>query len=96
METALQDVKEYIHRKQQEQREVLRVVEELPGISKRQAEILKYVIKSSRPVAIKEIATMFDVVYQTARTDLLGLVETGKLDMVKDKKRPLFVEKTVS
>lgn len=96
METALRDVKEYILRKQQEQREALRIAEELPGISKRQAEILKYVIKSGRPVAIMEIATMFDVVYQTARTDLLGLVETGNLDMFKDKRRMLFVEKTGS
>lgn len=94
MEAALHDVKEYILRKQQEQREALRTAEELPGISKRQAEILKYVIKSGRPVAIMEIATMFDVVYQTARTDLLGLVETSNLDMVKDKRRLLFMEKT--
>ena len=96
METALRDAREYILRKQQEQREALRTAEGLPGISKRQAEILKYVIKSRRPVAIMEIATMFDVVYQTARTDLLGLVETGNLDMVKDKRRLLFVERTDS
>ncbi len=94
MEKALQDVREYILRKQEEQREAFRIAADLPGISTRQAEILKYVIKSGRPVAIKEIATMFDVVYQTARTDLLGLAETGNLDMVKDKRRLLFVEKT--
>lgn len=93
MEKALQDVKEHILRKQEEQREAFRTATEIPGISKRQAEILRYVIKSGRPVSIKEIATMFDVVYQTARTDLLGLVEEGRLDMFKDKRRMLFIEK---
>ena len=94
MEKALQDVRGYILHKQEEQREALKTVAELPGISTRQAEVLKYVIKSGRPVSIKEIATMFDVVYQTARTDLLGLVEIGRLDMFKDKRRLLFVERT--
>jgi Fic family protein len=93
MEKALQDVRAYILRKQEEQRDALRIAEELPGISARQAEILKYVMKSGRPVPIKEIASMFDVVYQTARTDLLGLVEIGRLDMFKDKRRLLFVER---
>lgn len=36
---------------------------------------------------------MFDVVYETARTDLLGLAEAGYLDMARDKRRLLFVEK---
>jgi len=90
MEKALQDVKEYIRQKQQEQRDAFQITASIPNISSRQADILKYVIKSGRGVSIKEISTMFGVVYQTARTDLLDLYEKGHLSMFRDKRRMLF------
>lgn len=92
MEGALKNVKEYIQRKQQEQRDAFKLAASLPDLSSRQAEILKYIIKSGRPVSIKEISTMFDVVYETARTDLLDLAEKGHLDVSRDRKKMLFTE----
>jgi Fic family protein len=92
MERALQNVREYIQRKQNEQRDAFRLATNLPDLSSRQAEVLKYIIKSGRPVPIKEISTMFDVVYQTARTDLLDLVDKGHLVLTRDKKKMLFSE----
>ncbi len=91
MEKALKNVTEYIQRKQQEQRDAFKLATSLPDVSSRQAEILKYTIKSGRPVSIKEISTMFDVVYETARTDLLDLAKKGHLDVSRDKKKMLFI-----
>jgi len=91
MEKALKNTRDYIARKQGEQRESLKLISSHPELNFRQAEILKDLIKrKGEPVSIMEIASKFSVVHQTARSDLLFLVEHGLLDKMKVGKRLLF------
>ncbi|HQQ25691.1 MAG TPA: Fic family protein, partial [Methanomassiliicoccales archaeon] len=91
MERALKNTRDYIARKQGEQREAMELISSHPELNFRQAEILKDLIKrKGEPVSIMEIASKFNVVHQTARSDLLFLVEHGFLERMKVGKRLLF------
>lgn len=82
MERALENTNKYIEEKQREQREAMKLVQTHPELNFRQAEILKDIIKhKDEPVSINEIMSKFNVVHQTARTDLLRLTKLGFLSM---------------
>ena len=56
----------------------------LPDVTKRQAAILSYMFEyKTEEFGIKEIADRFSVTYQTARTDLMHLTDSGYLGMRK-------------
>ena len=79
IDLALKSLKDYIGRKIKERKNVFDIVK-YENINERQAEILKeFIIDTKKTITIKEIEIEFGVVYQTARTDLLGLVELGYL-----------------
>ena len=79
MDLALKSLKEYIHKKIDERKSLFQLIS-YTNLNERQAEIIKDVlVDTQRTFTIKEIQQLFDVVYQTARTDLLGLVENGYL-----------------
>ncbi|MEA2037152.1 MAG: Fic family protein [Nanoarchaeota archaeon] len=79
IDLALSDLKEYIKREIEEKDKLYDFLK-IEGINNRQAYILKkFSEKSKRTMTIKEVETTFDIVYQTARTDLLQLVDLGFL-----------------
>jgi Fic family protein len=89
---ALEDLKQYIVRKKQEESASLHLVEQIPGLSFRQAEILRDFIRyPTRYYTISEIAGKYKVSLPTARTDLLLLEEKGKLKKYQDGKRQVFM-----
>ena len=89
---ALDGLKAYIMRKQYEERESLRLIETLPGLSFRQAEILKEFIKHPyRPFTAREVAGTFRVSLPTARHDLERLTQLGKVRQVKEGSRQLYL-----
>lgn len=89
---AMDELKSYIEESRAEQRETIILVEEIPGISFRQAEILKDFVKhSDRSYTISEIAGKYKVSLPTARSDLFRLEEIGKLRKIKDGKRWVFL-----
>ena len=89
---ALDDLKQYILRKHDEETASLRLVEKIPDLSFRQAEILRDFIRHpNRYYAISEIAGKYKVSLPTARTDLLLLEEKGKLKKYQDGKRQVFI-----
>ena len=91
---ALEDLKRYIVQKKKEESQSLRLVEQIPDLSFRQAEILRDFIKHPiRHYAISEIAGKYKVSLPTARTDLLLLEEKGKLKKYQDGKRQVFIYK---
>ena len=56
----------------------------LPDVSRRQAAVLTYMIEyKTEEFGIKEIADRFSVTYQTARTDLMHLADSGYLGVRK-------------
>jgi len=81
MEQSLKDLRKYINRQIKKQRtgifdKLLRMSE----INLRQAHLLmKFIEKPYYKMTIHEVENRFNVVYQTARTDLIGLVEKGFL-----------------
>ncbi|MCX6690800.1 MAG: Fic family protein [Methanoregula sp.] len=91
---ALEELKRYIVRKKEEESQSLQLVEQIPDLSFRQAEILRDFIKHpTRYYAISEIAGKYKVSLPTARTDLLLLEEKGKLKKYQDGKRQVFMYK---
>jgi Fic family protein len=79
MDLALKSLKEYIQRKIKEKKQLFNIVKN-ENINERQAEILKDLIyDSQKTISIKQVKAKFNVVYQTARTDVFGLVELGYL-----------------
>jgi len=91
---AMDDLKQYIERKQREQRESIKIVDQIPDLSFRQAEILKDIIKHpDRPYSVGEIAGKYKVSLQTARSDLLFLEQIGKVRKFKMGKGYAFIKK---
>jgi Fic family protein len=91
---ALEELKRYIVQKKKEESQSLQLVEQIPDLSFRQAEILRDFIKHpTRHYAISEIAGKYKVSLPTARTDLLLLEEKGKLKKYQDGKRQVFIHK---
>lgn len=92
IEEALSDMKEYISRKQKEQAEAIKLIQESKDLNLRQADILKKFMKNpEKKFTIKEIMNTYGVVYQTARNDLLHLVELGHLNKFLSKNKFVFV-----
>ena len=91
MERALSNTREYIVRKQQEQHAALAYISSYPELNFRQAEVLRDLIKhKGEPVSIQEVASKFNVVRQTARTDLLFLEQKGFLQSKKVGKKIVY------
>lgn len=81
MEEALGNTRQHIRREQQEQKAAMKLIESHPELNFRQAGILRNLIKNKgEAVSIREIASKFNVVHQTARTDLLLLFERGFIE----------------
>jgi Fic family protein len=75
---SIEDLKQYVRNKQEELSEAARMLKRLPGLNHRQHEIISHAIR--HPDTIYTIArhmTTHNVVYQTARADLLLLVKRG-------------------
>lgn len=88
---AMDELKRYIEDARAEEREAIVLVEEIPGISFRQAEILKDFIRHpDRLYTISEIAGKYRVSLPTARSDLFRLVDTGKVRKIRDGKKWVF------
>ncbi len=90
LDLALKSLQAYIQLKIKEKKDVLNSFKN-ENINERQAEILKNVLVDHlKSLTIQEIQNKFGVVYQTARTDLLGMVELGYLTEKKMGKKLVF------
>ena len=71
---ALDDLLKFLESKQTEQNATKAIIRKIEGINQRQADILREMMEhSDEYYSIRKIMQMYDVVYQTARTDLLDL-----------------------
>ena len=96
IQKALDDILEYLERKQKEQSQALKIITESGDLTLRQAEILKQFLKQpEKPVTIKEIVTTYSVAYATARSDLFHLEELGYVEKRKSGKEFIFIFKKV-
>ena len=94
IDSALKDLDEYMTRQKQEKEKIYKYLKvEGMDLNSRQIDIIKRFSKNPREtMTVNEVINMFDVVYETARTDLLSLVEAGLLDKATvGKKKLLFL-----
>lgn len=90
MDLALQSLQKYIQRKLGEKKSLFALIKN-ENINERQAEILRSLISDpGRSLSIKGIQTKFGVVYQTARTDLIGLQNMGYVQEKKMGKKLIY------
>jgi len=91
---ALDEILEYLERKQKEQSQALEIIKKSRDLTLRQAGILKQFLKQpDKPVTIKEIVTTYSVAYATARSDLFQLEKLGYVYKNKVGKEFIFVFK---
>jgi len=89
---ALDDLLGYLERKQTEQNATRAIIKKIKEINPRQATILRYMMEhSDEYFTIKQIMQMFNVVYQTARTDLLHLVSLEYVIMEQRGREFIFI-----
>jgi len=94
VKTAVGNIQRYIEKKQKESKQALAILQQSEGLSLRQAEITKSLIKKpDKPVTIKEIAETYRVAYATARKDLFHLEELGYLAKQRSGKEYIFIFK---
>ena len=93
MDIALNELRRYISRKMNEKKEIFEIIKNLDGINSRQIYIIKDFYEDKRKtLTIKEVMETFDIVYQTARQDLLELENRGLLKKkILGKKKFLFI-----
>jgi Fic family protein len=90
MNAALEDLQAYINRKVGERKQLYTLIRNEP-VNERQAEILRLLLMDGGAgITIKSVQNRFGVVYQTARTDLLGLQGLGYLTEKKMGKKMMF------
>jgi len=94
MELAYADLKNYIEKKIRDKQRNMANFQRLPSINERQAELLKLLYDNGELLfTVKEIENRFRISNQTARTDLLSLVELGYLELVEvNKKKRAFAK----
>jgi len=87
MKKAFDTLKEYIHKKSMEAKQIADFVR-IPNINERQAYLLKKLYDNAELVlTINEIKNRFSISDYTARTDLARLVESGFLEEVQVNKK---------
>jgi Fic family protein len=75
---AIDEFDGYIKRKLKDQKRMIHFVRDQHGLNIRQAELIdKAIIDSNFSCTIRTIQNTYNVVHQTARTDLIGLVKKG-------------------
>ena len=90
MDLALKNLQFYIQRKIMEKKSLIYHVQN-ENINERQAELLRsLIIDNQKSFTIAEVQNKFGVVYQTARTDLMGLLSFGYLREKKYGKKLIF------
>jgi Fic family protein len=89
---ALEDFYAYLKRKQQELSAANMLIKRVPGLNERQYNLVAQALQNPGQVyTIQLHVKETGVVYQTARTDLLGLAAKGLFEAIKRGKRFIFV-----
>jgi Fic family protein len=88
---SLCDLLEYLKLKKEEQEDAQKLIEKIKELNPRQAIILEEIMKKpEKTFTIQEIMSSYNVVYETARTDLLRLSDLGYLIMKKVSNKYVF------
>jgi Fic family protein len=91
IERAVDELHAYLHRKVQEVRDVERLVKSSPDFNHRQLALLGYALRTPESFfTFQSHATSHGVTHETARNDLLPLVDGGLLEQRRSGRRYVF------
>ena len=79
LDIALKSFEKYIEKTKSVNKKIFETIKNNPDLNFRQADVIITLTKNERPTTVKEMQERYDITYQTARTDLLGLAELGYL-----------------
>jgi len=79
---AIESFKKYIERKKVENKKIVETIKYDQNLNLRQADIIINMSKSEKQITIEEMQERYNTTYQTARTDLLGLVKLGYMRQI--------------
>lgn len=91
IDIALRFFEDYIEKKMSENNKIFEIIHDSPSLSIRQADIIITLSKTERPITINEMQERYNITYETARTDLLNLANSGYLQMNKKGKQYIFL-----
>ncbi|MFH1221679.1 MAG: Fic family protein [Candidatus Micrarchaeota archaeon] len=90
LDIAVTSFENYISKTKAENRKMFEIIQQNPKLNFRQADILISMSKDERPMTILEMQERYHITYETARTDLLGLVKQGYLQTFSKGKQFIF------
>jgi Fic family protein len=88
---AVTSFEKYIKKTRDENNKIIETIRQNPKLNFRQAEILISLSKNERHLTIIEMQKRYSTTYQTARVDLLDLVEQGYLQKITRGKQFIFL-----
>lgn len=88
---AIKSLNAYLAKKQKELKETMSFIRKYPALNHRQYDILHHIVSHlDATYTIKFQRNVYNVAYQTARTDLLQLEEKGFLERITDKGKEFY------
>lgn len=91
IDIALKSFEDYIQKKISENKMIFETIRNNPDLNFRQADVIIDMSKNERPMTLSEMQERYNITYQTARTDLLGLSNLGYLHTHKKGKQFIFL-----
>ena len=91
LDIALKSFEKYIKKIRSENKRIIETIKDNPSLNFRQADVIITLTKNERPITTKEMQERYNITYQTARTDLLGLEELGYLHKQIRGKQFIFI-----
>jgi len=89
---AIEALRLYLAKQQKELKETVQFIRKYPGLNHRQYELLYHAVSHPDGIyTIRYLMNIYNVVYQTARTDLLSLVKEGLFEQRKRGKEFYFI-----
>ena len=81
IDIALRELKNYISRKMKEKETLFKIIDKIEGLNIRQANMIKMLYQDERKrLTMRELQETFNIVYETARKDLLDLENRGFIE----------------
>jgi len=79
LDIALKSFEKYIEKTKTVNKNIFETIKNNPNLNFRQADVIITLTKNERPTTVREMQERYNISYQTARTDLLGLAKLGYL-----------------
>jgi Fic family protein len=88
---ALISFEEYVEKTRSENKKIFETIKKNRNLNFRQADVIITLSKNERPITINEMRERYNITYQTARVDLLGLAKLGYLNSHTKGKQFIFM-----